>query len=81
MKAWSFFIEPKVVEFPGIKYDAGNVIMGHKARSNLFSSSAASDPFMRMGQEESKQPERLKFSIEESGKDLTLSLTKNKLFD
>lgn len=31
--------------------------------------------------EEAKQPKRLKFSVEESGKDLTLSLTKNKLFD
>ena len=81
MKAWSFYIEPKVFEMPGIKYDAGTVIMGHKPRSNLFNPSAASDPFLRMGHEETKQPERLKFSIEECGKELNLSLTKNKLFD
>ena len=29
MKAWSFYFDPKVVEFQGVKYDAGNVIMGH----------------------------------------------------
>ena len=61
MKAWSFYIEPKVIEMPGIKYDAGNVIMGHKPRSNLFNPSASGDPFLRMCQEETKQPERLKF--------------------
>ena len=37
MKAWSFFVDSKVVELPGVKYDAGNVLMGHKARSNSFS--------------------------------------------
>ena len=31
--------------------------------------------------EETKQLERLKFDIEECGKDLNLSLTRNKLFD
>lgn len=75
MKAWSFFVQPKVVEFPGVKYHAGNVIMGQKPRPF--------DPnqMIRPLSEETKQPERFKFSIEESGKDLTLSLTKNKLFD
>lgn len=48
MKAWSFFIDSKVVELPGVKYDAGNVLMGHKVRSNSFSM-----------HEESKQTERL----------------------
>ena len=85
MRAWSFFIEPKVLEFPGLKYGAGNVLMGQKARANLFNSaSSMTDPMSRMAnaqQEESKQPERLKFSIEEKGRDLNLSLTKNKLFD
>lgn len=75
MKAWSFFVEPKVCEFPGVKYHAGNVIMGQKPRP--FDPSQMRRPT----EEESKQPERFKFSIEESGKDLNLSLTKNKLFD
>ena len=46
MKAWSFFFDPKVVEFPGFKYDAGNVVMGHKPRLNTFSNSG--DTFSRL---------------------------------
>jgi len=68
MQAWSFFIDPHVVEFPGFKYDAGNVLMGHKARSTSLAP-------------QDDRSERLKFSIEQSGKDLGLALTKNKLFD
>ena len=37
MKAWSFFVDSKVIELPGVKYYAGNVLIGHKARSNSFS--------------------------------------------
>ena len=38
--------------------------------------------FARMQMEESKLPaDRFKFNIEDSGKDLNLSLTRNKLFD
>ena len=77
MKAWSFYFDPKVVEFMGVKHDAGNVIMGQQVRS--ASADQAAGFFRR---EEGKQAmERLKFCIEEKGKDLTLSLTKNKLFD
>ena len=38
MKAWYFFVDPNVVELPGVKYSAGSVLMGQKARSTFFNS-------------------------------------------
>ena len=62
MHAWGFFIETQVLQFPGVKYDAGNVLMGHKARTNPMTG------FEDMTQ----QMERMTFSIEQCGKDLGL---------
>ena len=81
MRAWSFFVDPKVLEFPGVQYRAGDVVMGQAPRQNQFNSTVSVFNQMQPKQEEIKQPERLRFSIEERGKDLGLSLTRNKLFD
>ena len=44
---------------------------------------SAVDPMERLllDKRRDQQQQRLKFSIEETGKDLTINLTKNKLFD
>ena len=42
MRAWSFFVDPKVLQFPGVQYRAGDVIMGQAPRLNPLSSTSSS---------------------------------------
>ena len=75
MQNWRFYIDQKIVSLEGRKYDGGEVLMGHGYP-------ATTDPMERVLLEKKReQQQRLKFSIEETGKDLTINLTKNKLFD
>ena len=30
MKDWRFFVENECISFKGVKYDAGNILMGHQ---------------------------------------------------
>ena len=81
MQSWRFYIEQEVLSLKGYKYEAGDILMGHGHHPAYLS--GTTDAFDRLMREQNKdaQPQRLKFSIEETGKDLTINLTKNKLFD
>ena len=81
MQSWRFYIEQEVLGLKGYKYEAGDILMGHGHHPAYLS--GTTDAFDRLMREQRKdaQPQRLKFSIEETGKDLTINLTKNKLFD
>ena len=68
MEQWRFYFEPQVARLTGLKYDAGNILMGMQAPDKSRVSGAA-------------LPERVKFSIEAQGKELTIPLTKHKMFD
>ena len=66
MEQWRFYFEQQVLPVQGLKYTAGNILMG------------VQPPDPKRPQE---QQERVKFSIEDQGKELTIPLTKNKMFD
>lgn len=71
MEQWRFYFDQSVVPVEGLKYDAGNIVMGLPANDqNRISLKGGKEP-----------AERIKFCIEDQGKELTLPLTKNKMFD
>ena len=72
MRAWRFYFDKKPVQIEGVKFDAGNVIMG-KPNNELTDFGPKSESVGNL----TSQFERLSFSIENSGKELGLSLTKN----
>ena len=71
MRAWRFYFDKKPVQIEGVKFDVGKVIMGKSNEQTVFDSKSESADHL------TSQFERLSFSIEKSGKELGLSLTKN----
>jgi len=74
MQSWRFYFHQQVLGLQGKKYEAGNILMGIQ---NKADDSSAFNKAAREGE----CVERIKFCIEEHGRDLVIPLTRNKLFD
>lgn len=72
MKAWRFFFDGNCASCEGVKYDAGNIVMGHQTQQTVERS--IDSKLDEIG-------DRIKFSIEATGKDLQINLTRNKMFE